>query len=134
MLLGARIRHIRELQNLSQGDLEARCGLRPCYISRVENGHTVPSVETLEKIAGALHLPLYRLFWDKTDPPPKATNNLNHNEPKDWASNGEGAAQLTKLRACLSRTDERQRALLLRVARKMAKTKKNHRTEVRGTQ
>jgi transcriptional regulator with XRE-family HTH domain len=47
---------------VSQGDIEKRSGLLRCYISRVENGHTVPSVETLEKMARALEVPMYRRF------------------------------------------------------------------------
>ena len=41
-----------------------------CYISRVENGHTVPSIETLEKLARALEVPLYQLFYDSEELPP----------------------------------------------------------------
>ncbi|MGH7743782.1 MAG: helix-turn-helix domain-containing protein [Candidatus Dormibacteria bacterium] len=41
---------LREEKKLSQGDIEKRIGLLRCYISRVENGHTVPTVETLEKM------------------------------------------------------------------------------------
>jgi len=52
MLIGGdHIRAIREAKNLTQGDIEKRCGLPRAYISRVENGHTLPSVETLEKRA-----------------------------------------------------------------------------------
>jgi transcriptional regulator with XRE-family HTH domain len=57
-----RLRTLREGKKLSQGDIEKRTGLLRCYISRVENGHTVPTVETLEKMARALEVPLYRLF------------------------------------------------------------------------
>ena len=58
MLLAHRLRAIREAKNLSQGDIEERTGLLRPYISRVENGHTVPSIETLEKLARALEVPL----------------------------------------------------------------------------
>ena len=54
MIIGDRIRGMREEKKLSQGDIEKRTGLLRCYISRVENGHTVPAIETLEKIARAL--------------------------------------------------------------------------------
>ncbi len=63
MIIGERLRVVREEKNLSQGDVEKRTGLLRCYISRVENGHTVPSVETLEKLARALEIPLYKLFY-----------------------------------------------------------------------
>ena len=58
MDLGERIRAVREEKKLSQGDIEKRTGLLRCYISRVENGHTVPAIETLEKIVRALECPL----------------------------------------------------------------------------
>lgn len=69
MLIGERIRALRELKGLSQGDIEKRCGLLRVYISRVENGHTVPAVETLEKFAHALEVPLYQLFYEADEPP-----------------------------------------------------------------
>ncbi len=64
MVIGERLKDLREHKRLSQGDVEKRTGLLRCYISRVENGHTVPSVDTLEKMASALEIPLYRLFTD----------------------------------------------------------------------
>ena len=43
MIIGDRLREMREEKKLSQGDIEKRTGLLRCYISRVENGHTVPA-------------------------------------------------------------------------------------------
>jgi len=57
MIIGARFRELREKKKLSQGDIEKRTGLLRCYISRVENGHTVPAIETLEKMARAFEVP-----------------------------------------------------------------------------
>ncbi len=64
MVIGNRLKELRESKQLSQGDIEKRTGLLRCYISRVENGHTVPAVETLEKMARAFEVPMYRLFHD----------------------------------------------------------------------
>ena len=69
MIIGDRIRLLRETKKLSQGDIEKRTGLLRCYISRVENGHTVPAIETLEKLARAMEVPLYQLFYDGEEPP-----------------------------------------------------------------
>ena len=69
MIIGDQLRAIREEKKLSQGEIEKRTGLLRCYISRVENGHTVPAVETLEKFARALEVPLYQLFYDSDKPP-----------------------------------------------------------------
>ena len=69
MIIGDRLRALREEKKLSQGDIEKRTGLLRCYISRVENGHTVPAIETLEKLARAMEVPLYQLFYDGEEPP-----------------------------------------------------------------
>src|SRR5438270_10807697 len=69
MIIGDRLRALREEKKLSQGDIEKRTGLLRCYVSRVENGHTVPAIETLEKLARALECPLYQLFYDVEEPP-----------------------------------------------------------------
>jgi transcriptional regulator with XRE-family HTH domain len=69
MLIGQRLRELHESKNLSQGNIEKRTGLLRCYISRVENGHTVPAIETLEKMARALEVPIYAIFYDGLEPP-----------------------------------------------------------------
>ena len=69
MDIGHRLTSLREEKKLSQGDIEKRTGLLRCYISRVKNGHTVPAIETLEKIARALEMPLYQLMYDGQEPP-----------------------------------------------------------------
>src|SRR5882762_9640933 len=78
MDIGNRLTSLREQKKLSQGDIEKRTGLLRCYISRVENGHTVPAIETLEKIARALEMPLYQLMYDGTEPPKLATRTNGH--------------------------------------------------------
>ena len=70
-MINERLRELREAKNLSQGDIEKRTGLFRCYTSRVENGHTIPSLQTLEKYAGALGVPLYALFHDGAEPAKK---------------------------------------------------------------
>ena len=62
MNIGVTIRSFRLQKGMSQGDIEKRTGLLRCYLSRVENGHTVPSLDTLSKIAGAMELPLSHFF------------------------------------------------------------------------
>lgn len=66
MLIGDRLR-ARTGRQISQEDIEKRTGLLRCYISRVENGHTVPALETLEKFALALDVPPCRLFYQAND-------------------------------------------------------------------
>ena len=62
MIIGDRLRVLREQKKFSQGEIEKRTGLLRCYLSRVENGHTIPSLDTLSKIAGAMELPLSQFF------------------------------------------------------------------------
>ncbi len=68
MDIGQTIRNFRLQKGLSQGDIEKRTGLLRCYLSRVENGHTIPSLDTLAKIAGAMEMPLARFFSDTAAP------------------------------------------------------------------
>ncbi len=121
MIIGDRLRELREEKELSQGDIEKRTGLLRCYISRVENGHTVPAIETLEKLARALEVPLYQLFYEG-DEPPKLSNLLKRKSADDivWGSSGRQAAYLHKLRKCLSKSGEADRKLLLSFAQKLA--------------
>src|SRR6267143_206318 len=119
MLIGDHIRALREAKKLSQGDIEERSGLRRAYISRVEHGHTVPSVETLEKFARALEVPLYQLFYEGEKPPklPDLPKRLTRDETA-WGSTGKQARVLNKFRRLLARMDETDRNLLLHTAQK----------------
>jgi transcriptional regulator with XRE-family HTH domain len=121
MIIGERLRALREDKKLSQGDIEKRTGLLRCYISRVENGHTVPALETLEKLARALEVPLYQLFYDGEEPP--ELPNLPKRRTADeiaWGSAGKEARFLSRFRRLLGRIDEEDRRLLLFMAQKMA--------------
>jgi transcriptional regulator with XRE-family HTH domain len=121
MIIGDRLREMREEKKLSQGDIEKRTGLLRCYISRVENGHTVPAIETLEKLARALEIPLYQLFYEGEEPP-KPPNLLKRTSSDDiaWGSTGKEARYLNKLRRLLGKTEEGDRKLLLHMAQKMS--------------
>ena len=121
MIIGERIRLLREEKKLSQGDIEKRTGLLRCYISRVENGHTVPAIETLEKLARAMEVPLYQQFYDGEEPP--VLPNLPKRKSADdiaWGSSGKDARYLGRFRRLLGRIEEGDRRLLLYVAQKMA--------------
>src|SRR5438270_5814987 len=120
MIIGERLRELREEKKFSQGEIEKRTGLLRCYISRVENGHTVPAVETLEKFARALEVPLYHLFYDGEEPP-KLPNQARLRFPSTltWGDTGKDARLLAKFRDFLSRTNEGDRRLLLSMAKKM---------------
>jgi transcriptional regulator with XRE-family HTH domain len=93
-----------------------------CYISRVENGHTVPAIETLEKLARALEVPLYQLFYDGEEPP--ALPNLPKRKTSDdivWGNSGKDACLLNHLHRQVGRMDKNARQLLLSMAQKMGR-------------
>ena len=117
MVVGDRLKQLREGKRMSQGDVERRTGLLRCYISRVENGHTVPSLETLEKLAVAFEVPLYRIFYDGEAPAQPLRTSRNHYD--QWGDTGKHAQYWKKLRGLLGRTSPRYRSVLLQLARKL---------------
>jgi transcriptional regulator with XRE-family HTH domain len=122
MVLGERLRELRERKNFSQGEIEKRSGLLRCYISRVENGYTVPAVETLEKFARALEIPMYQLLYDGEKPPDVPNHaKLRAAGKLEWGSTGKDARTLHKFRQFLSKADDEDRKLLLSIAQKMAR-------------
>ena|ERR1700722_2199281 len=121
VLIGERLRALREEKQLSQGDIQERTGLSRNYVSRVENGHTVPVVETLEKFARALEVPTYQLFYDgeKAQTLPKretADDNL-------WGSSGKDARMLHQFCHLFNRMEKGNQELILFTASKMIKDK-----------
>jgi transcriptional regulator with XRE-family HTH domain len=119
--VGIRICAERKAKNLSQADLERRCGLARCRISWLEHGRAVPTIETLERIADALEIPVHRLLYEGDEPAQLA------NMPSKFTTNGRGRRSrknrvqlLRELREQLSRMDDDDQNLLLFIARQMA--------------
>ena len=122
MDIGSRLRSVREEKSLSQRDIEQRTGLLRCYVSRVENGHTVPAIETLKKMARALEMPLCVLMYEGEEPPalpPRAGKRSD-----EWGNVGKDARFLNKLCRSLAKMSERDRELLLSFAEKMPSHRK----------
>lgn len=117
MVVGERLRTLREEKKMSQGDIEKRTGLLRCYISRVENGHTVPSLETLEKLAHALEIPLYQLFFEGKKPP-KAPNLPKEKVARETREDRSFVVKLSRL---FGRMTDRDRRTLFFIAQKMAR-------------
>jgi transcriptional regulator with XRE-family HTH domain len=117
MVIGQKLKALRAQKNLSQGDIEKRTGLLRCYVSRVENEHTVPSVDTLEKLARALEVPMYRLFTD--DKHVKAPNIPRESTP-DRTVNPKHDRELWAFAKLLARMSDERRGLLFHMAWKMA--------------
>jgi len=112
MNIGTTIRDYRLQKGMSQGDIEKRTGLLRCYLSRVENGHTVPSLETLQKIARALDLQLAQFFAEDVVSKDMSTLNLREDEIRF----------LTQIQRYSSHLSESDRRLLLAMVRKFAAT------------
>jgi transcriptional regulator with XRE-family HTH domain len=112
MNIGTTIRGYRLQKGMSQGDIEKRTGLLRCYLSRVENGHTVPSLETLQKIARALDLQLSEFFAEEIVGREMSSLNLGEDEIRFLT-------QVQRYSAHLSESDRR---LLLAMVKKFAQT------------
>jgi transcriptional regulator with XRE-family HTH domain len=124
MVIGNRLRALRETKKLSQGDIEERTGLLRCYISRVENGHTVPAIDTLEKFARALEVPIYKLFYDGEKPAKLVGFSKSRSgEDNDWGTSGKDREFLQQFRRLLSKTNEKDQRILLFMAQKMARVR-----------
>jgi transcriptional regulator with XRE-family HTH domain len=124
MQIGDRLRELREQKEYTQGEVAKRTGLLKPYVSRVENGHSVPGLETLEKFARALEVPMYQLFLNLKGAPKLP------NLPKRWTANGKlwGSAGsqdrlLAKFCRLFNRMQDSDRGLLLLMAQKMARRK-----------
>ena len=122
MVIGERLRALREQKKMSQGDIEKRTGLLRCYISRAENGHSVPAIETLEKIARAMDVPLYQLFYDGEKPAGPASKV----DDGGWGSSGRDARTLQRFRRLLRRASKADQRLLMFMAQKMSRKKSRH--------
>ena len=123
MVIGKRLRNLREQKGLSQGDVEHASGLLRCYISRVEHGRTVPSLDTLERFAAALDVPLYKFFQADNDltatPHLTPRPSLEELAEEDGPS-GSQARLLLNLRGLIGRMSDPDKDFLLNFARKLA--------------
>jgi transcriptional regulator with XRE-family HTH domain len=117
MRIDERLKQLRTAKGLTQSDIDERTGLSRTYVSAVENGHTVPALETLEKFARALEVPMYVLFYDGMEPPKPIPSPTKETM---WGDRGKDAPSLARLRPELGKMSLRQRELLLDFARKLA--------------
>jgi len=123
MVIGTRLRNLRIERDFSQADLGTRTGLLQCYISRIEQGHTVPSLETLEKFAQALSVPLHQLFYDEGGslPTPHLTPRSSLEElPEADGTTAKEARFLLQLKKLVGKMARSNRQLLLEVAMRLA--------------
>lgn len=111
MNIGETIRNYRLQKGMSQGDIEKRTGLLRCYLSRVENGHTIPSLDTLAKIATAMEIPLAHFFSERSE-----TGN-GKNLPQ-WTE--DEVRFLTQFRRYSTNLNDSDRKLVLAMVKKLA--------------
>ena len=119
MLIGQKLREIREAKKVSQVEIAEATGLVQPYVSRVENGHTVPGVETLEKWASALKIPLYQILYDGEEPPKPLKLSGNHHSEL-WGDSRRQMHDLKRLRQYLAKMSQQERELLMSLAGRMA--------------
>lgn len=130
MDVGARLRQLRQEKNLSQGDITVTTGLARSYISRVEHGHTVPSVETLHRFAAALGVPLYKIFYRSEVSlvrPLRGPERSLERLASEEGTSAEEARFLLKMKEFSAKMDDSERALLLQFALKLAQKRPRHR-------
>ena len=123
MVIGERLRALREQKRLSLGDIEKRSGLKRPYVSRVEHGHTVPSIDSLERMARALEVPLYEVFHEGKGRPKPLHLGKRQQAETVWGRTGKGARVLSKFRRLFPSLGEWDRRLLIYVGQKMARHK-----------
>jgi cation transport regulator ChaC len=78
----------------------------------------VPSLETLEKLARGLQVPLYQILYDG-DAPPKLEKSVQRKDD-EWGHSGRHAYYLSKLRKALAAMSIDDRKLLLYMVQRMA--------------
>jgi transcriptional regulator with XRE-family HTH domain len=119
------LREFRERKGLTQRDLAERTRLLGTTISRIENGHRVPSVAVLERIAASLDIPLYQLLQIESDPAavlrgaPFDSHVSCMNADLTAAQNGEFLVQFMELCSGIS---DPEREMLLALVVKVSKT------------
>lgn len=64
MTLGERIRSIRESKGITQNTLAESVHVTSSYISRIEHGSSLPSLDLIQSIAGALDTPVQDILCD----------------------------------------------------------------------
>ena len=64
----ANLKKRRKQLGFTQEKLAEMCDTDPRYIGQIEIGRRFPSLEYIERIANALNIAPYRLFYDETNP------------------------------------------------------------------
>ena len=134
MQIGARLHLLREEKKLSQADIEARTGLKWSYVSRVENGHSVPSLGSLEKFARALEIPMYHLMYDGDKPPASTAPLKSDGKELLWGDSRLETRRLHRLIRYLAKMTEQDRELVMAMAKLVARRASSRKPKQPNTQ
>jgi transcriptional regulator with XRE-family HTH domain len=125
MIVGDRLRALREEKKFSQRQIARRSGLKGSYISRAEHGHSIPSIRTLQKWARALGVPLHRVFYDENQDTDTGDFAMRTDKAKgSWSASGKDARAFKILAQLFSRMSDNQREVILHLARQMTNQNK----------
>jgi len=128
MVIGSRLKELRKEKNLTQRDMEESMGLARCYVSRVEHGNTVPSLETLHRFAAALSIPLHEIFYAPNEPSQMPLTDTRRSLQALAGEPGPAGAEarwLLQLEEVAERLSEQDRMWLLDLARKLGRRSRN---------
>jgi transcriptional regulator with XRE-family HTH domain len=78
MNLGKRIQDLRRRRELTTGELAARVQVTSGFISQLEHSKTDPSLQTLQRVAAALQVPLSYLLVDEDMKPQVIRKGARH--------------------------------------------------------
>ena len=110
-MIHERLKELRKQMGMTQADVTERTGLLRVYLSRLENGRTTPSIPTLEKLARAFDIPIYRFFYESETPPKPPTAKFKDAQPSPGVEE-----DFETLRRTLPKLTPQERKFLLNMA------------------
>jgi transcriptional regulator with XRE-family HTH domain len=117
LTIGERLRAYRESKAISQKEMQKRLGLSRCYISRIENGHSIPKLETLKRFADASEVLLFHLVYEDGDlRPPRFFHERRSRLSKDQVR------ALEEFSRAFAKVGKRDRELLISLAKRMRRS------------
>ena len=78
----ANMKKLRKEAGFTQEKLAEICNTDPCYIRQIENGRRFPSITYIEKIALALSIAPYHLFYEETKEESEKSDTLSKDQKK----------------------------------------------------
>jgi transcriptional regulator with XRE-family HTH domain len=121
VIIGDRLRTLHKRKKLTQSEVARKTGLLRCNVGRLENRKAAPTVATLEKMAHALEIPMFQLFYDcEPSPKPVSLPRSRSTKDKGWGSSGKDARMLAQFCHLFNRMSESDVGLILLIAKEMS--------------